>query len=87
MLEPPGLSRNDGKRPDGLTLFPWAGGKNLIWDYTNRDTLCASHVAGTSSEAGKAAMEAETVKLSLYNDLVREYDMIPVATETSPKLH
>ena len=31
MLEPPGLSRRDGKRPDGLTLFPWKGGKNLIW--------------------------------------------------------
>ena len=24
ILEPPGLSRRDGKRPDGLTLFPWA---------------------------------------------------------------
>ena len=27
-------------------------------------------------------MEAETAKLSLYSDLVREYDMMPVATET-----
>ena len=23
VLEPPGLSRTDGKRPDGLTLIPW----------------------------------------------------------------
>ena len=44
--------------------------------------MCASHVAGTSREVGKAAMEAETAKLSLYSDLVREYDMMPVATET-----
>jgi len=26
-LEPTGFSRNDGKRPDGLTLRPWANGR------------------------------------------------------------
>ena len=31
---PPGLSRSDGKRPDGLTLIPWQGGKPLCWDVT-----------------------------------------------------
>ena len=82
VLEPPGLSRVDGKRPDGLTLFPWSGGKNLIWDVTCRDSLCASHVPGTSKEAGKAAVEAETAKLSLYRDLVKDYDMVPIAMET-----
>ena len=82
MLEPPGLSRKDGKRPDGLRLFPWAGGKNLVWDFTCRDTLAMSHVAGTSTECGKAAMEAESAKLSLYKDLVQEYEVVPVALET-----
>ena len=82
MLEPPGLSRLDGKRPDGLTLFPWKGGKNLIWDYTCRDTLASSHIAGTSKETGKAAKEAESSKNSLYIDLVTEYEFIPVAMET-----
>lgn len=32
VLEPPGLIRKDGKRPDGITLTPWSNGKCLIWD-------------------------------------------------------
>jgi len=32
--EPSGLVRQDGKRPDGLALFPWQGGKSLTWDVT-----------------------------------------------------
>ena len=30
--EPQGLRRSDGKRPDGLTLFPWQSGRSLVWD-------------------------------------------------------
>jgi len=29
--EPVGLVRIDGKRPDGLTLIPWQGGKPVTW--------------------------------------------------------
>ena len=32
--ESQGLSRSDGKRPDGLTLTPWQAGKALPWDVT-----------------------------------------------------
>ncbi|XP_055355475.1 uncharacterized protein LOC129600865 [Paramacrobiotus metropolitanus] len=39
ILEPPGLSRLDGKRPDGLSLFPWKNGLPLIWDVTVCDTF------------------------------------------------
>src|SRR6218665_15052 len=28
--KPPGISRIDGKRPDGLTLIPWQGGRCLL---------------------------------------------------------
>ncbi|XP_073955687.1 uncharacterized protein [Choristoneura fumiferana] len=42
VLEPPGLSRTDGKRPDGLTLVPWEGGRCLVWDATCVSTFAAS---------------------------------------------
>jgi hypothetical protein len=42
--EPVGLSRSDGKRPDGITLVPWTAGKNAIWDVTVVNTLAASYV-------------------------------------------
>ena len=30
ILEPVGVDRGDGKRPDGLTIFPWKCGKALV---------------------------------------------------------
>jgi len=30
ILQPPGISRDDGKRPDGMTLIPWSHGKSLL---------------------------------------------------------
>ena len=32
-------SRSDGKRPDGLTLIPWSGGRSATWDVTVTDTV------------------------------------------------
>ena len=31
-LEPSGIYRSDGKRPDGITLVPWERGLLLVWD-------------------------------------------------------
>ena len=33
--EPQGLNRDDGKRPDGLTLVPWQSGRSATWDVTH----------------------------------------------------
>jgi hypothetical protein len=41
-LEPKGLPRNNGKRPDGMTLVPWIKGQPLVWDVTIVDTLAGS---------------------------------------------
>src|SRR6218665_874087 len=35
--EPQVISRTDEKRPDGLTLIPWQGGRCLLWDATVTD--------------------------------------------------
>ena len=42
--EPQGLTRSNGKRPDGLTLIPWSGGKAVAWDVTVASTCAASYV-------------------------------------------
>jgi hypothetical protein len=44
ILEPNGLSRDDGKRPDGMTLVSWIKGQPLVWDVTVVDTLADSYV-------------------------------------------
>ena len=54
----------------------------MVWDYTCRDTLAQSHVAGTSKEAGKAAQEAKTTKRNIYRELSTNYNVIPIAMET-----
>ena len=40
--EPSGLDRQNGKRPDLLTLIPWHGGRSLVWDVTVVSPLAAS---------------------------------------------
>jgi len=37
--EPVGLTRQDDRRPDGLTLISWQGGKTLTWGVTVVSTL------------------------------------------------
>ena len=56
--EPNGLTRSDGKRPDGLTLVPWKDGKPLTWDTTVICTVADSYVGGSAREAGSAAKTA-----------------------------
>lgn len=52
-LEPPGLFRDDGKRPDGLSLVPWANGRHLVWDAICWDTLAPSHINASRGQAGR----------------------------------
>ena len=43
-LEPSGLSRSDGKRPDGATIVPCKSGKTLAWDATCPNTFTPSYI-------------------------------------------
>lgn len=82
VLEPPGLSRSDGKRPDGLTLVPWQKGKCLLWDATCVSTFAPSHLGRTIRMAGAAAELAALKKKDKYAAL-GAYLFVPVAVETT----
>ena len=63
--EPVGLMQ-DGKRPDGAILIPWARGKPLAWDVTVPDTYADSHIHDTAIQAGAAADRAAINKCAKY---------------------
>ena len=81
MKEPVGLTRLDGKRPDGLTLIPWQGGKSLTWDVTVVSTLADSYLHVTSHSAGGAAETASVRKETKYSALPSDYLFQPIAFE------
>lgn len=81
-LEPAGLSRDDGKRPDGATIIPWSQGKCAVWDFTCVNTVAASHIASASTRACAPCEGAENKKRSKYSSLSNVYDFNPVAVET-----
>jgi len=82
LREPPGMSRDDGRRPDGITLVPWERGKSLMWDVTVVDTLAATYIHETALQTGAAAERADEQKRRKYSDFSREYIIAPLAIET-----
>ena len=83
-VEPSGLSRTDGKRPDGVSLIPWSHGKSVVWDFTCAHRLATSlcHLArepGASIAAYREGLKAQKYKeLAIQNSLVFQ----PVSCET-----
>ena len=82
-LEPSGIYRSDGKRPDGMSILPWKRGKALVWDTTCPDTFAPSHVSHATREAGAVAERDENLKTSKYAHLDSSHHFVPVAVETS----
>ena len=80
--EPPGLSRTDGKRPDGMSLIPWRGGRSLLWDATIIDTVAPSYLHATAAAAGAAAELAAMRKNAKYDHLLANHHFVPLAFET-----
>ena len=83
ILEPVGLNRGDGKRPDGMTLAPYKNGRNLIWDATCVDTFAQTNVTACALEVGRAAQDAEVTKCGKYAALAVTYQFEPLAFETT----
>ena len=82
VLEPPGLDRGDGSRPDGITVFPFSGGRSLVWDCTCVDTFAGVHLNRSTMEAGTAANSAEERKRRKYAALADSHQFEPIAIET-----
>ena len=82
-LEPVGLDRGDGRRPDGLTVYPFREGRCLTWDVTCVDTFADTILMQSALEPGAAARQAEERKKKRYADLAQRYIFEPVALETS----
>ncbi len=78
-LEPPGLSRSDGKRPDGLTRTPWKRGMGLLWDFTCADSFAPSRLRNGITNASD---EREEAKRQKYAELTNLYIFAPVSVET-----
>ena len=81
-LEPNGLCREDGKRPDGVTIVPWKSGRSLVWDATCSDTFAASNIQHAVREARAVAVEAEHRKRAKYQALTHTHIFTPVSVET-----
>jgi len=82
ILEPTGLIRGDGKRPDGATLIPWSGARPMLWDFICTDTFAPSHLRKNSFWPGAAASAAEAIKTAKYFALLNTHQFLPVAIET-----
>ena len=79
-LEPSGLFRSDGKRPDGASIVPWKGGKVLIWNATCPDTLAPSHLRLAVREVG--VDDAEFRKTQKYSNLISSHYFVTLAVES-----
>ena len=83
VLETIGVDRGDGKRPNGISVFPYSSGKCLCWHATCIDTFAASHIYGSAVSAGSAAWGVEERKCQKYEALGRRYSFEPIAVETT----
>ena len=79
--QPNDLLRTGGKRPDSLTLLIWREGRCLVWDVTIVNTIAASYLTATSTEAGSAAELAASRKEVKYQNLT-EHVFVPIAIES-----
>ena len=82
ILKPVGLTRTDGKRPDGITLMPWQQGKPLLWDATCVHRLCTAYHDVALQDGASAADRAKQRKLNKYRELAQSNIVMPLGFET-----
>ena len=82
ILEPQGVLRMDGKRPDGMTIFLWRMVKCMVCDFTCSDTFAPRLLDVSSSHFGKVAERAEQAKLTKYEQLERDFEIVTICVKT-----
>ena len=82
LREPTGLLAQSNLRPNDVSTLPRCRGKLLLWDFTCLDTLAASHVHDTATQAAAAAVTAERFKAGKYAAFSPNNEVVPVAIET-----
>ena len=82
VLEPSGLTRQEGKRPDGATVLPYEEGLPMAWNATLIHTCAPSYLRVSAHEAGVAASAAEERKRLKYSSLSGRVVFYPVDLET-----
>ena len=83
MLELFGLDLGDGKRPHGITVYPYSCGRCLISDATCVNTFASSNQVRAALIAGSVAGVAEVRKIVKYVEFGRRFIFQPMAVETS----
>ena len=81
--KPSGLDRGDVSRPNGITVFPFSGGRSLVnWDCMCVGTFAGVHSNRSAMEAGIAANNAEERKRRKYAALAEAHQFETIAVET-----
>ena len=73
----------DGRKSGEVSSFPFKCGYSLAWDVTCTDSISAINVYSTNLSPGSASSAAEDLKKNIYSQLVVDYELVPVAFETS----
>ena len=81
VLEPPGLDREDGFRPDGITVFTLSRGGELVWDCTCFEKFAGVHLNCTAMEADSAANCSKKRKRRTFAGLVEAHQFESIAVE------
>ena len=71
--EPTGQSRENGKRLDGVTLFPFSSGKRMIWEATCVDTFASNNLIRSALHPGQDVADAERRKRSKYMGIIFDH--------------
>lgn len=84
--EPHGLDREDGRRPDDMTLYLFKRGRRLLLEEERVNTSGETHLIDCSITAGAAVRAAELREINRYSVLGQRNNFVPRAVETTGAL-